>query len=109
MNEALRPRHNDDLPGEHPLHGSHPAANFSSANFELSILTRRNQVEELRALEANLRRCTETATLDCLDCGQPIPETRLEATNYTAQRCIPCLTRFDEAKRGHQFNGGRRR
>jgi len=54
-------------------------------------------LEEMGHIEAAIARVDDDTFGYCLDCGEPIPEARLEAYP-SAARCIDCQSRFEQAR-----------
>lgn len=90
------------LRGEHPLvRGGGAEAGDAGANLTEAD---RNQASVQTALEqrsavlAALSRIDEGSYGRCVDCGQEIPEPRLEARPATA-RCVACQSKRDRRRR----------
>jgi DnaK suppressor protein len=49
---------------------------------------------ELGEVEAALRRVADESYGDCIDCGEPIPRARLQASP-SAVRCVPCQQKVE--------------
>jgi DnaK suppressor protein len=89
------------LRGEHPLvRGGGAEAGDAGANLTEAD---RNQASVQAALEqrsavlAALSRIDEGSYGRCVDCGQEIPEPRLEARPATT-RCVPCQSKRDRRR-----------
>ncbi len=90
------------LEGEHPLvRGGSAEAGDAGANLTEAD---RNQAAVQAALThraevaAALARVDEGSYGRCVDCGDPVPDARLEARPATA-RCVPCQSRLDRRRR----------
>lgn len=57
------------------------------------------ETEEMREVEAGLKRIKEDTYGVCVDCGEDITRQRLEAYP-TAKRCIQCQARIENSRRG---------
>jgi DnaK suppressor protein len=90
------------LQGEHPLaRGGTAEAGDAGANLTEAD---RNQAGVQAALEqraevlAALTRVDDGSYGQCVDCGNPVPEPRLEA-RPTTLRCVPCQSKRDRRRR----------
>jgi DnaK suppressor protein len=61
----------------------------------LAEITR--HVQEIRDIDAALRRITMGTFAVCVRCGEPISRDRLQAYP-TAKRCLPCQQTYDRAR-----------
>jgi DnaK suppressor protein len=90
------------LQGEHPLvRGA--AAEAGDAGANLSEADRNQASVELAVGQraevlAALARIDDGSYGRCVDCGQPVPEARLEARPATG-RCVPCQSKRDRRRR----------
>ena len=89
------------LRGEHHLArggGAEPGdagANLTEADRNAAAL--QAAVEQRTEVLAALARVSEGSYGRCTDCGNPVPEPRLEARPATA-RCVPCQARRDRRR-----------
>ena len=90
------------LRGEHPLaRGAAAEAGDAGANLteadrnEAAIETALAQRAEVMAA---LARMDNGSYGQCVDCGNPVPEPRLEARPATS-RCVPCQSKRDRRRR----------
>jgi len=87
------------------LQGEHPRARGASMDAGANLTEAdRNEaaVESARAQRAEvvaaLTRVQDGSYGKCVDCGQPVPEGRLEARPTTA-RCVACQAKRDRRRR----------
>jgi DnaK suppressor protein len=90
------------LQGEHPrargggVEAGDAGANLTEADRnEAAVESARVQRSEVMAA---LARVQDGSYGKCVDCGQPVPEGRLEARPTTA-RCVPCQGKRDRRRR----------
>ena len=90
------------LRGEHPrVRGGSAEAGDAGANLteadrnEASVSTAMTQRTEVLAA---LTRIDDGSYGHCVDCGNPVPDERLEARPATA-RCVPCQSKRDRRRR----------
>ena len=90
------------LRGEHPMaRGGGAEAGDAGAN--LSEADRNQAAVELAMAQraevlAALARVDDGSYGRCVDCGNPVPEARLEARPSTS-RCVPCQSKRDRRRR----------
>jgi DnaK suppressor protein len=90
------------LQGEHPLaRGGGAEAGDAGAN--LSEADRNQAAVELAMAQraevlAALARVDDGSYGRCVDCGNPVPDARLEA-RPTTSRCVPCQSKRDRRRR----------
>ena len=90
------------LQGEHPLaRGGGAEAGDAGAN--LSEADRNQAAVELAMSQraevlAALARVDDGSYGRCVDCGNPVPDARLEA-RPTTSRCVPCQSKRDRRRR----------
>jgi RNA polymerase-binding transcription factor len=90
------------LQGEHPLaRGGGAEAGDAGAN--LSEADRNQAAVELAMAQrtevlAALARVDDGSYGRCVDCGNPVPDARLEARPATS-RCVPCQSKRDRRRR----------
>jgi len=70
-------------------------------DLDIAVITQ--EVKELRAINAALRRMSEGEYGACIDCGNEIAAARLDV-NPAAERCIDCQTRFEKEHATKDFN-----
>lgn len=68
---------------------------FSNLIVDLNLAEIDRDAEELRRIDTALARLSEGSYGLCEDCGQGIPQARLEA-EPTALRCIQCQERYEK-------------
>jgi DnaK suppressor protein len=66
---------------------------------DVGIAQSARDMDELRAVEAALKRLGEDAYGECIDCGEMIARARLDA-NPAAARCIACQQRAEKRAGG---------
>jgi RNA polymerase-binding protein DksA len=70
---------------------------------ELELSYINQEVKEIAAINAALRRMDSGDYGKCLDCGNDITYRRLEI-NPAAERCIDCQTRFEKEHGTKEYN-----
>jgi RNA polymerase-binding protein DksA len=70
---------------------------------ELELSYINQEVKEIAAINAALRRMDSGDYGKCLDCGNDIASGRLEI-NPAAERCIDCQTRFEKEHGTKEYN-----
>lgn len=73
---------------------------FSNLIVDLNLAEIDRDADELRRIDTALARLSEGSYGLCEDCGQRIPEARLEA-EPTALRCIQCQERYEKTHAGN--------
>ncbi|HEY8539908.1 MAG TPA: TraR/DksA family transcriptional regulator [Steroidobacteraceae bacterium] len=68
---------------------------FSNLIVDLNLSEIERDAEELRRIEAALRRAKDGSFGLCVDCGAAIPKPRLEA-ELAALRCVRCQALFEK-------------
>jgi DnaK suppressor protein len=68
---------------------------FSNLIVDLNFSEIERDADELRRIEAALRRASDGTFGRCTDCGADIPKSRLEA-EPTALRCVRCQEMFEK-------------
>lgn len=84
-----------DLAGQ--VHDSEESA-LADLLVDVSLADIDRHVEEIRAIDAALLRIAAGSYGQCTECGEDIEFGRLRATP-TAQRCVPCQSRFENRDR----------
>lgn len=89
----LGENHRDGLPSGSPADPADAGANLSEADRSRAVLeaAERQRTEVLAALS----RLENGAYGQCVDCGDPVPEGRLEAKPEAA-RCVRCQSKRDK-------------
>lgn len=70
---------------------------------ELDIAVITQEVKELKAINAALRRMDEGEYGTCMDCGNEIAAARLEI-NPAAERCIDCQAKYEKEHGTEELN-----
>ncbi len=65
----------------------------------IDLAGRQRELEEMQDVEAALERIAAGSFGECMDCGDDINRSRLDAYP-TAKRCLRCQTRYETAQRG---------
>ncbi|MDO9220737.1 MAG: TraR/DksA C4-type zinc finger protein [Thiobacillus sp.] len=98
--EQVGEQHRIDLLNNEPGDSGDESMASTLADFNVAVVDR--HVHALRDIEAALRRVTDAAYGVCIDCGDAIEFSRLQAYP-TAKRCIVCQERHERgyAQAGH--------
>jgi RNA polymerase-binding protein DksA len=72
---------------------------FSNLIVDLNLAEVDRDASELRRIDTALARLSEGSYGQCEDCGQRIPEARLQA-EPTALRCVQCQERYEKTHAG---------
>ena len=73
---------------------------FSNLIVDLNLAEIDRDADELRRIDTALARCPRAATGCARDCGQRIPEARLQA-EPTALRCVQCQELYEKTHAGN--------
>ncbi len=88
--------HVDDAAADYPRDPADAGANLSEADRSEAVLEAARE-QRGRVLDA-LSRIANGAYGTCVDCGDLVPEGRLEARPEAA-RCVRCQSKYDRARR----------
>lgn len=77
------------------------SVNDFQKDMDIALVTQ--EVNELRSVNAALRRIESGEYGICADCANEIPASRLDI-NPSAERCVDCQTRFEREHGTNEYN-----